>query len=73
MPDSRAVVNRREQDAGEAELVLLAPSVFMAVDDYDRRRCAAGGVGRFHEISEEYDGVRRCTHCRRTEGTIWPD
>lgn len=71
--DSRTVINRREQDAIETELAVVAPSDFMAVDDDDPRRCAAGGVGRFHDIREDYDGVRRCQHCRRSEGALWPD
>lgn len=63
--ESRAVLNRREQDAIEAELRHVAPSGFMAIDDDDPRRCAAGGVGRFHDIRVDRDGVSRCWHCRR--------
>lgn len=71
--DSRAVLNRREQDAIEAELRRVAPPSYGGlVADDDPRRCPEGGVGRFHEISAEYDGVRRCKHCRRNEGAIWP-
>lgn len=65
MFDSRAVILRREQDAIEDELGVVAPSGYMAVADDDPRRCPEAGLGKLHDIRRDSDDVIRCANCRK--------
>lgn len=69
---SRAQRARQHQDDVEADLLIVAPSSYMAVGDDDPRRCAPAGLGKLHDIRRDGDGVRRCASCRRTEAALYP-
>lgn len=68
--ESRANLRRLDQHDLEQDLAVVAAPIGHAITDDDPRRCAAGGVGRFHRIEQDPDGVHRCAHCRQSATQI---
>ena len=65
MSQSKAAVRRAESRATEQELMRKAPEINRAIADNDPRRCAAAGVGKFHQWTDPGTGVlrTRCFYC----------